>query len=71
MEKKFILDVSKADLTPEIERELEIAVQRAALGVLADWQGIRFVFLFCSFLPALGILAIFLPNVREQRYKPE
>ena len=29
----------------------------AALGTLADWQGIRFVFLLCSFLPAIGILA--------------
>jgi MFS transporter, FSR family, fosmidomycin resistance protein len=34
----------------------------AVLGTLADWQGIRFVFLICSFLPVIGILAAFLPN---------
>ena len=37
----------------------------ATLGVLADWQGIKFVYLICSFLPALGILAALLPNLRE------
>ncbi len=39
----------------------------AALGVLADWQGIRFVFLLCSFLPAIGFLAAFLPNLRMHK----
>ena len=39
----------------------------AALGALADWQGIRFVFLLCSFLPAIGILSIFLPNTHAHR----
>jgi FSR family fosmidomycin resistance protein-like MFS transporter len=39
----------------------------AALGVLADWQGIRFVFLLCSFLPAIGFLAAFLPNLRTHK----
>jgi MFS transporter, FSR family, fosmidomycin resistance protein len=34
----------------------------AVLGTLADWQGIRFVFLICSFLPVIGILAALLPN---------
>jgi MFS transporter, FSR family, fosmidomycin resistance protein len=38
----------------------------AALGALADWQGIRFVFLLSSFLPAIGILAAFLPNLRAR-----
>lgn len=37
----------------------------AALGVLADWRGIQFVYLLCSFLPALGILAAWLPNLHE------
>jgi FSR family fosmidomycin resistance protein-like MFS transporter len=37
----------------------------AALGALADWHGIRFVFVLCSFLPALGILTALLPNLRE------
>jgi FSR family fosmidomycin resistance protein-like MFS transporter len=39
----------------------------AALGGLADWQGIQFVFLLCSFLPAIGILAVFLPNLRTHK----
>ena len=38
----------------------------AALGALADWQGIRFVFLLCSLLPAIGVLAVFLPNLRAR-----
>jgi FSR family fosmidomycin resistance protein-like MFS transporter len=33
----------------------------AALGALADWKGIGFVFHLCAFLPALGLLAGFLP----------
>lgn len=37
----------------------------AMLGSLADREGIRFVFLVCSFLPALGILTAFLPNLRR------
>lgn len=37
----------------------------AMLGALADWKGIVFVFDICAFLPAIGILTIFLPNVRE------
>ena len=39
----------------------------AALGALADWQGIRFVFLLCSFLPAIGVLAVFLPNLQGHK----
>jgi FSR family fosmidomycin resistance protein-like MFS transporter len=39
----------------------------AALGGLADWRGIQFVFLLCSFLPALGVLAVFLPNLRDHK----
>lgn len=38
-------------------------VAAALLGMLADWQGIGFVFKLCSFLPALGIMTIFLPNL--------
>jgi FSR family fosmidomycin resistance protein-like MFS transporter len=37
----------------------------AALGVLADVRGIEFVYWACSFLPALGLLTVFLPNMRE------
>ena len=35
----------------------------ASLGVVADWRGIQFVYWICSFLPALGIFAAFLPNL--------
>jgi FSR family fosmidomycin resistance protein-like MFS transporter len=41
----------------------------ALLGTLADWKGISFVFQVCAFLPAIGILAAFLPNLRE--HKPQ
>lgn len=37
----------------------------AMLGALADWKGIVFVFEICALLPLIGVLAIFLPNVRE------
>jgi FSR family fosmidomycin resistance protein-like MFS transporter len=33
----------------------------AGLGVLADWKGIAWVFNVCAFLPAIGLLAVFLP----------
>ncbi|CAO3419034.1 MFS transporter [Azospirillum doebereinerae] len=40
----------------------------AGLGVLADRMGIDFVYLLCSFLPLLGLLAVFLPKaVRNER----
>jgi FSR family fosmidomycin resistance protein-like MFS transporter len=35
----------------------------AVLGKLADHQGINFVFHFCAFLPLLGLLTMFLPDV--------
>lgn len=41
----------------------------ALLGSLADREGIEFVFLLCSFLPALGVLTVFLPNLHEPRLK--
>jgi FSR family fosmidomycin resistance protein-like MFS transporter len=39
----------------------------AALGALADWRGIQFVFELCSFLPGLGVLTALLPNLRERK----
>lgn len=36
----------------------------AALGVLADATSITFVYQVCAFLPALGMLAVFLPDMR-------
>jgi MFS transporter, FSR family, fosmidomycin resistance protein len=35
----------------------------AALGVLADHKGIIFVYQICSFLPLIGVLTGFLPNI--------
>ena len=39
----------------------------AALGVLADATSIDFVFRVCSFLPAIGLLTVFLPNLKRGR----
>ncbi len=39
----------------------------AVLGALADLRGIDFVYQVCAFLPAIGLLAVFLPNVRKKR----
>lgn len=38
----------------------------AVLGKLADHQGINFVFHFCAFLPLLGLLTMFLPDVEGE-----
>ncbi len=38
----------------------------AALGWLADLKGIEFVYDVCSFLPALGLLAALLPDLRRK-----
>ena len=40
----------------------------AALGVLADKTSIEFVYKVCSFLPMIGLLTLFLPNI--ERPKP-
>ncbi len=37
----------------------------AVLGLLADATSIEFVFRVCSFLPLIGLLTVFLPNLRE------
>ena len=39
----------------------------AALGRIADVHGIEFVYRVCSFLPAIGLLTAFLPNIQERR----
>jgi FSR family fosmidomycin resistance protein-like MFS transporter len=39
----------------------------AALGKLADHTSISFVYQVCAFLPAIGLLAAFLPNMRASR----
>jgi len=42
-------------------------IAAAVLGVVADMRGIDFVFQVCSYLPLLGLLTVFLPNMREAR----
>ena len=39
-------------------------VGAAYLGKLADHSGIYFVYQVCAFLPAIGLLAAFLPNMK-------
>ena len=41
----------------------------AALGKLADMTDINFVYQVCSFLPLIGIFAVFLPNLDAHRRK--
>lgn len=45
-------------------------IAAAVLGVVADMKGIDYVFQICSYLPLLGLLTVFLPNMKEAR-KPE
>jgi MFS transporter, FSR family, fosmidomycin resistance protein len=40
----------------------------AALGALADTWGIERVYDLCSYLPALGLFAGFLPNIERRRH---
>jgi FSR family fosmidomycin resistance protein-like MFS transporter len=42
----------------------------AVLGKLADWTSINFVFEVCSFLPLIGILTAFLPNLEPKKPVP-
>lgn len=44
-------------------------VGAAVLGALADHTDIYFVYRVCSFLPAMGLLAAFLPNLEAQRHR--
>jgi MFS transporter, FSR family, fosmidomycin resistance protein len=37
----------------------------AALGALADWTSVAFVFEVCSFLPLIGLLTALLPNIEH------
>jgi MFS transporter, FSR family, fosmidomycin resistance protein len=38
----------------------------ALIGKLADVEGIRFAYLLCSYLPAIGLLTGFLPNLERK-----
>ncbi|HBV00006.1 MAG TPA: MFS transporter, partial [Thalassospira lucentensis] len=40
----------------------------AILGVMADAVGLELVYQVCAFLPAIGFLAVFLPDI-EHGYK--
>lgn len=40
-------------------------IAAAALGKLADWKGIEYVYDLCAYLPAIGLLTIFLPNLHR------
>ena len=42
----------------------------AVLGYLADMTSINFVYTVCSFLPAVGLLAAFLPNIEPTGHQP-
>ena len=39
----------------------------AVLGKVADLHGINFVFQICAYLPLIGILTIFLPNIEAEK----
>ena len=39
----------------------------AALGQVADWTSIETVYRLCSFLPLIGLLTAFLPNIERTR----
>jgi FSR family fosmidomycin resistance protein-like MFS transporter len=41
-------------------------VGAAVLGELADWTSIEFVYRVCAFLPFIGLLTAFLPNVEAR-----
>ncbi len=41
----------------------------AVLGLLADATSIRFVYQLCAFLPFIGLLTVFLPNLRQDARK--
>jgi FSR family fosmidomycin resistance protein-like MFS transporter len=40
-------------------------VAAALLGIVADARGIDYVFEICSYLPLLGLLTVFLPNMKH------
>ncbi len=41
-------------------------IAAAVLGIIADAKGIEYVYWLCSFLPLMGLLAVFLPNVKHR-----
>ena len=45
-------------------------IASALLGSLADATSILFVVKVCSFLPLIGLLAVFLPNLKNHKPAP-
>jgi MFS transporter, FSR family, fosmidomycin resistance protein len=41
------------------------AIGAAVIGYLADATSITYVFWLCGFLPLIGMLALFLPDVKH------
>lgn len=39
----------------------------AGMGYIADFKGINYIYQLCSYLPALGVVAWFLPNLEKNR----
>jgi FSR family fosmidomycin resistance protein-like MFS transporter len=39
----------------------------AALGLIADHKSLTFVYQLCAFLPAIGLITYFLPDLRSRR----
>ncbi len=44
-------------------------IAAAVLGGIADAKGIEYVYKFCAYMPLLGFVAAFLPNVKPNRGK--
>lgn len=44
-------------------------IAAAVLGNIADHEGIEYVYRFCAYMPLLGFIAIFLPNVKPHRVR--
>ena len=42
-------------------------IAAAVLGALADHTSITFVYQVCAFLPLIGLLTVFLPNIEQHR----
>lgn len=44
-------------------------IAAAVLGDIADEKGIEYVYNFCGYMPLLGLVAVFLPNMKPRRAK--
>ncbi len=44
-------------------------IAAAVLGTIADHQGIEYVYSICAYMPLLGLVAAFLPNVKPYKEK--